>query len=161
VELDSLKRSKCLFFSIYLKLKLGKTLSKTKARHLKKTEKQAKASAAKLDIFLWFLVLLLIFFGLGTTYYYSALARPLKISFWIVLLIVVGGIAVKTAKGAAIFDFAKKAKTELRKVAWPTRQETLQATAIVGLIVVVMSLMLWLIDSGLVYIAGLATGQRG
>lgn len=117
--------------------------------------------ASRFDFVLWFLVLLLFAAGMGVTYYYRELASPLKVLVWVFVLLLSAGLISRTAKGKTIIEFAKKARVELRKVVWPTRQATIQATAIVGLIVVVMSLILWVIDSSLVWLASLATGQRG
>lgn len=116
---------------------------------------------SRLDFVLWLLVFLLFSVGIGVTYYYRELAAPLKLSVWILLLLLSAALISRTEKGKTIIEFGKKAKVELRKVVWPTRQATIQATAVVGLIVVVMSLILWAIDSGLVWLASLATGQRG
>ncbi len=139
----------------------GSVLSKTNIKSGHASKKSGGRASGWLDFFLWFLVSVLFMGGIGVTYYYSSLAAPLKLSGWIVLLLLAGGLALKTVKGQMVLDFGKKARVELRKVVWPTRQETMQVTAIVGVIVVVMSLVLWLIDSGLVWLASLATGQRG
>ena len=46
-------------------------------------------------------------------------------------------------KGKATVAFAREARTEVRKVIWPTRQETLHTTLIVAAVTAVMSLILW------------------
>ena len=51
-----------------------------------------------------------------------------------------------------MFEFAKEAKIELRKVVWPTRQETIQTTSIVMVMVAVTGFILWGIDSGMMWI---------
>ena len=48
-----------------------------------------------------------------------------------------------------IRDFLEEAKGELKKVAWPTRKETLTTSAAVLLLVLVVSLYLGLVDLGL------------
>ena len=48
-----------------------------------------------------------------------------------------------------IRDFLEEAKEELKKVAWPTRKETLTTSAAVLLLVLVVSLYLGLVDLGL------------
>jgi preprotein translocase subunit SecE len=65
-------------------------------------------------------------------------------------LIVVFGIALAifalTAQGRAAREYVSESHFELRKVVWPTRQETLQTTLVIVIVVIVLSLILWLID---------------
>lgn len=65
-------------------------------------------------------------------------------------LLVVAGVAVAIAaqsvRGRAMIGFLQAANTELRKVVWPTRQETAQTTLIVLVVVLLVGIMLWLID---------------
>jgi preprotein translocase subunit SecE len=49
----------------------------------------------------------------------------------------------------------------VRKVVWPTRQETLQTTLIVIAMVVIVGVLLWLFDLVLVGILRFLTGQGG
>jgi preprotein translocase subunit SecE len=52
----------------------------------------------------------------------------------------------------------KGARTEIRKVIWPTRQETTQTTVIVMVAVVVCGLFFWALDSFLGWVASLLLG---
>jgi preprotein translocase subunit SecE len=45
------------------------------------------------------------------------------------------------------WNLIKGSRTEIRKVVWPTRQETTQTTMIVVVFVFVMALILWALDS--------------
>ena len=71
---------------------------------------------------------------------------------WQRLLILLGGfvasgaIAYTTRAGHAAKDFLSESLFELRKVVWPTRQETIQTTAVIFVVVIVLSLILGLID---------------
>jgi preprotein translocase subunit SecE len=47
---------------------------------------------------------------------------------------------------------------ELRKVTWPTRQEAVNMTIIVIIVMTVVSLFLWFIDLGATRLIGLALG---
>jgi preprotein translocase subunit SecE len=53
---------------------------------------------------------------------------------------------------------AKEARVEIRKVVWPTRQETTQTTLIVVAVVLVMALVLWGLDSLLGWLISLIVG---
>lgn len=56
-------------------------------------------------------------------------------------------LAAQTLQGKGFIDLLLQAQIELRKVVWPTRQETTQTTLIVVVVVLVMSLLLWGMDS--------------
>ena len=49
----------------------------------------------------------------------------------------------------AAWDLAKEARVEIRKVVWPSREETTQTTLIVVAVVIFVALILWGLDSGL------------
>ena len=55
-------------------------------------------------------------------------------------------VAVQTEKGRLAWDFVKESRTELRKVVWPTRRETMQTTGIVLAVVTLVAIVLWLFD---------------
>lgn len=57
--------------------------------------------------------------------------------------------------------FAREARVELRKVIWPTRQETLQTTLVVLVMVVVVAIFLWLLDMLLLWAVNGLTGLGG
>ena len=75
---------------------------------------------------------------------YSTLLRVLG-------LLAVAGLSVfiasRTAIGSTMLGYIGDTQTEVRKVVWPTRQETLQTTLIVLLMVMLVALMLWGFDS--------------
>jgi preprotein translocase subunit SecE len=56
--------------------------------------------------------------------------------------IVALGVAALTAKGAATWNLLREAQVEVKKVVWPSRQETNQTTLIVVAVVFVMALIL-------------------
>lgn len=68
-------------------------------------------------------------------------------------------IAVQTEPGRNLWRFASQSHVEVRKVVWPTRQETTQTLLLIALVVLVTSLFLWAIDSLLSMLVLYATGQ--
>ena len=78
----------------------------------------------------------------------------------VILIAAAGGVALLTTKGKATVAFAREARTEVRKVIWPTRQETLHTTLIVAAVTAVMSLILWGLDGILVRLVSFITGLR-
>lgn len=70
-------------------------------------------------------------------------------------------ITAQTAIGARTIGFISDARTEVRKVVWPTRQETVQTVLIVFAVVIFMGIVLWLLDMLLLWAVRLLTGQGG
>ncbi len=80
---------------------------------------------------------------------------------WLFLLAIAIGIALLTYQGKQALNFARESRMELRKVVWPTYQETVQTTLFVAAMVLLLGLILWGIDSILMWLIGWLTGQRG
>jgi preprotein translocase subunit SecE len=70
-------------------------------------------------------------------------------------------IALQTEKGRNLWAFLLDSQVEVKKVVWPTRQETLQTTLIVVLVVVLVAVILWGLDLFLGWSIGSLMGQRG
>lgn len=115
----------------------------------------------RLDWLKWLVALVLLLAGLVANQYYSEISMPLRTLGWLTLVAVAGFVASKTQKGRWVVEFFRDSRTELRKVVWPTREETTQTTLVVAAMVVVLALLLWGIDGILVWIIGWLTGQRG
>ncbi len=115
----------------------------------------------KLDWLKWFVVALLIIAGIVANYYYIQQPWPLRFLAWLFLIGIVMFMACQTYKGKQLIAFARDSRIELRKVVWPTRQETVQTTLVIAAMVVILALMLWGIDGLLVWLVGWLTGQRG
>jgi preprotein translocase subunit SecE len=56
-------------------------------------------------------------------------------------------VAAQTETGRSTILFMADARTETRKVVWPTKQETMQVTMVVIFIVILVGLILWGLDS--------------
>jgi preprotein translocase subunit SecE len=67
-------------------------------------------------------------------------------------------IAAISGPGIQFRGFLKEAQFEVRKVVWPTRQETWQTTLIVGIAVLIIGVMIWIIDMILAWIVRLMMG---
>ncbi len=68
-------------------------------------------------------------------------------------------IAAQSSTGKTIIGFIRGAQTEVRKVVWPTRAETVQTTLAVLLMVFLVGIFLWLLDMVLLWAIQLLTGQ--
>ena len=116
---------------------------------------------SRLDWIKWLLVVTFLLAGLIGNHYYSEVSMPLRTLGWLAIVAVAGFIASKTQKGRWVVEFFRDSRMELRKVVWPTREETMQTTLVVGAMVVILALLLWGMDGVLVWLIGWLTGQRG
>jgi preprotein translocase subunit SecE len=67
--------------------------------------------------------------------------------------VIVGGVvAYFSGPGRDFAAFSSEAVTEVKKVVWPSRKETMQTTAAVFAFVVVMAVFLWLSDKTLEWV---------
>ncbi len=100
----------------------------------------------KLDGLKWALALLLLSGAIGAFYYFADQSLLLRV----IGLLIAGGfsaaIMLQTGKGRIAWEFMQEARTEVRKVVWPTRKETVQTTLIVIAMVTIVAIFLWLLD---------------
>jgi preprotein translocase subunit SecE len=101
----------------------------------------------RLDGLKWLVVVLLVVIGVGGNMYFADQSLLYRFASLLVLAVIAVFIALQTAKGIEFWRLAKEARTEIRKVVWPTRQETTQTTLIVVGFVLLMALILWGLDT--------------
>ncbi len=111
-----------------------------------------KSEAPKLDSLKWIVVFLLVAAGVAGNAYFGQESLLYRVLALLGLAIVAGFVALQTAKGVAFWELLKAARIEIRKVVWPTQAETRQTTLIVLLVVVLVALLLWGLDSLLSWI---------
>jgi preprotein translocase subunit SecE len=105
--------------------------------------------------------ILLVLGGIAAFYVLRAQAdwlRWLSVVAGVLLAAVVFGSA---ASGRAFWQFVLDSRAELRKVVWPTRQETGMTTFAVFAFVIIAGLFFWLLDLFLSWATRLLTGQGG
>ncbi|SDI76883.1 preprotein translocase subunit SecE [Pseudomonas panipatensis] len=119
---------------------------------------KAEAKESRFDIVKWLLVALVVLVAVVANQHYSAQPLFYRVLGILVLAAVAGFVALQTVKGRAFFALAKEARAEIRKVVWPTRQETTQTTMIVVAVVLVMALLLWGLDSLLGWLVSMIVG---
>ena len=79
----------------------------------------------------------------------SVLIRVLAVIFSVILSLM---IFFSTQRGIIFWDFLQGSRVEMRKVVWPTKQETIQTTLTVFVFVLVLGIFFWLLDFLLLYI---------
>ena len=119
---------------------------------------KAEAKDTRFDLMKWLVVTVLVVAGVVGNQFFSTEPVLYRVIALLVLAAVAGYVALQTVKGAAFFTLLKEARTEIRKVVWPTRQETTQTTMIVVVVVLVMALLLWGLDSLLGWLVSMIVG---
>jgi len=119
---------------------------------------KAEAPDSRFDLVKWLVVVLLVVVGVVGNQYYSAQPILYRVLALLVIAAAAAYVGLQTGKGKAFFVLAKEARAEIRKVVWPTRQETTQTTLIVVAVVLVMALLLWGLDSLLGWLVSLIVG---
>jgi preprotein translocase subunit SecE len=88
----------------------------------------------------------------GYYFYANDLSLPLRV------LMVLGGtgagiaIAMTSTQGKRLWHFIQGSRVEIRKVVWPTKQETTQTAIAVFVFTLVMAIFFWALDSGLLWL---------
>jgi preprotein translocase subunit SecE len=99
----------------------------------------------------------------GIAGFYLLAAQPDWQRWGAVAVGVVLAIAVfgSSARGKAVWLFVLESRMELRKVVWPTRQETFVTTAVVFGFVIIAGLFFYGLDAFLSWVTKLLTGEQG
>jgi preprotein translocase subunit SecE len=116
---------------------------------------KAEAKSSPLNVLKWGLVVLLVAVAVVGNQYYSDESLLYRVLAMVAIGAVALFVALATTQGAAFATLVKQARTEIRKVVWPTRPETLQTTFIVLAVVLIAALILWGLDSILGWLASL------
>ena len=113
--------------------------------------------AMHLDNLKWFAITLIVITGIVANQYLNDYLLFYRVLGLLLLLGLAVAIALQTDLGKRAWVFLQDSRMEVRKVVWPTQQETVQTGLIVIGIVFVVALFLWLVDSVLVKIISLVT----
>lgn len=105
-------------------------------------------------------ITLLLLIAVAGNYYYRNISFALRILFIFFIIYISFIIALITDIGKYTVVFAIEAITEVRKVIWPSRKDTLNTTLIVIAVTTLMSITLWCIDTIMVYIVSCMTSLR-
>lgn len=108
----------------------------------------------------WLLVGLLTITMVVVNLKLNTISAPVMSILWILWLVGSAAIASFTSVGKKAKAFVMDAKVELLKVVWPSRQETIQMTVIIMVVVFVISMILWGVDSSLLWLVGKLTSLK-
>jgi len=90
--------------------------------------------------------------GIAGFYYFRdwpGIARAVLV---VVGVVLAAGLLLRTERGKEFLAFVQSSLAEVRKVVWPTRKETTQATLVVFAFVVTLAIFMWLVDKTLEWV---------
>ena len=122
---------------------------------------QVEAQTPVIDIVKQVFSALLVLGGVAAFYYFSEVSVLYRVIGLLAVVLIVLGLMFTTNLGRNIWGFFLESKQEVRKVVWPTREETTRTTMLVFAMVFTVGLILWLLDMVLFKGVQLLTGQGG
>jgi preprotein translocase subunit SecE len=127
----------------------------------KEMTEQVETGASALDTAKLVAAVAILVGGIAAFYLLGTLPLAAR---WVIVLAALGAgifVALQSAQGRALWQFVQGSRVELRKVVWPTRQETLQTTLVVMVAILVMGIFFWILDYILGAVTAALTGQGG
>jgi len=97
--------------------------------------------------------------GLFAYYYYIEMSLPLRVLCVLGAAVVGIGVAMTSIQGKRLFTFIQGSRIEIRKVVWPTKQETTQTAIAVFIFTLLLALFFWGLDSFLLWLTRTLVGS--
>ena len=119
---------------------------------------QPKAASSG-DIVKYALAILLAAAGVVAFYWFDQWPGVLRAGAVIAGLVAGAIVFLTSAKGGQTREFLSESRFELRKVVWPTRQETMRTTWVVIAVVAILSVLLALFDVIIQWLVKLVLGH--
>jgi preprotein translocase subunit SecE len=107
---------------------------------------KTEQSSSAIDTFKLMTAVLVLIAGVVGFYYFEEESQLLRVLGMLAVAVIAFFIVASSDPGRRGLSFVKEARVEVRKVVWPTRQETLQTTIAVLFMVILVAIMLWLFD---------------
>lgn len=121
----------------------------------------SESGKSKLDTVKLLLALVLLGAGVAGFYYLENESQLYRVLALLVVVSIAIGVVYTTALGKRVNGYRRDSFIEVRKVIWPSRQETIQTTLIVIVAVFIIGIFLWLLDMLLLWGVQMLTGQGG
>ncbi len=84
---------------------------------------EAQGSGRGTEAMKWIIVAVLLIVAIVGNFLYRDIMLAVRALAVVILIAAAGGVALLTTKGKATVAFAREARTEVRKVIWPTRRK--------------------------------------
>lgn len=122
---------------------------------------QVETSTSVIDVVKKVFSIVFVVAGVAAFYYFSEIKLLYRVIGLLIVLVSVVGLMLTTDTGEVLWSFVLESKQEVRKVVWPTRDETLRTTLLVFAMVIMVGFVLWLLDMFLFWGVRVLTGQGG
>ncbi len=122
-------------------------------------DNQEEAKLSVFDVVKLFFSGAFLIAGLFAFYFFSDFPLLYRVLGLVVVLVVILLLFFNTRLGRSLWAFFKESKQEVRKIVWPTRDETVKTTLLVFAMVFVVGIFLWLLDMLLFWGVRILTGQ--
>jgi preprotein translocase subunit SecE len=93
------------------------------------------------------IAVLIVVASVAIYYQFGDLMQLARIGIVIVGVVLAAGLTLTTEMGQSAWSFLKGANIERQKVVWPARQEAMQVTLFVIVLVIIIGLMMWAFDA--------------
>ncbi|MCB1636777.1 MAG: preprotein translocase subunit SecE [Xanthomonadales bacterium] len=124
-----------------------------------KAETASSSSMSPVDLLKWVVGAAVVAAGVVASYWFESQWPGYARFLAVVAGVVVGGaVLLSTHLGRQFLGYVRASQMELRKVVWPTRQETLQTTLVVFVVVVIVGLLIWVFDMTLSWLIRILVG---
>lgn len=110
---------------------------------------KTEATDNKLDPVKWVAVAAIIAAAVYANSYFATEPLVFRAIGMLVAAGAAGWVGAQTVKGRAFVTLCLEARVEIRKVVWPSRQETTQTTIVVLIVIFIVAMILWILDWGL------------
>src|SRR5699024_7690801 len=108
---------------------------------------QEKRTSSWLDTaLLWLAVAVVGGSILGYYWYAQAVTDLVRVVGMLAGCVVAVLIALQTEVGKPAWSYIQGSRTEMRRVVWPTRRETVQTTLMVIIVVLILAVFIWALD---------------
>jgi preprotein translocase subunit SecE len=119
----------------------------------------AESTTQVFDVVKQVISIIFVVAGVAAFYYFSEFSLLYRVLGLVVAVLVAMAMVLTTAMGQNIWSFILESKQEVRRVVWPTREETVRTTLMVFVMVFVVGLVLWCLDMFLFWGIRILTGQ--
>ena len=123
------------------------------------SQSESPSRQPMLDIVRWSGGIAVLLAGIIAFHYFETQSQLLRVIGVLIALAVAVALVWTTQIGKRTRHFMGMSRTEVRKVVWPTRQETLQTTLAVIVMVIIVGIILWLMDMLLLWAVQSLTGR--
>jgi len=119
----------------------------------------AESTTQVFDVVKQVISIIFVVTGVAAFYYFSEFSLLYRVLALVATVLVAMALVLTTATGRNVWGFILESKQEVRRVVWPTREETIRTTLMVFVMVFIVGLVLWCLDMFLFWGIRLLTGQ--